>query len=285
MKSVSEAFILGIVQGITEFLPISSTAHLRIVPALFHWSDPGTAFSAVLQIGTMVAVVIYFWKDLIKMYEALIKDFIFLCSGGKTNELIRSYESKLALWILLGTVPICIFGFLFKKPIEEGMVRDLNIVAFYLIFFGILLFFSEIIAKETRVLTSINALDVLLIGLAQSFALIPGVSRSGVTLFAGLLLGFKRPLAARFSFLLSVPAVLASSVLELNTLILNIESTGNRIIWSDLLIGIVAACASGYFAIDFLLKYLQTRKTHVFVLYRVLIGALVIYLNCRGLIH
>lgn len=273
-----QSFILGIVQGLTEFLPISSTAHLRIVPALFHWNDPGTAFSAVIQSGTMLAVIIYFWKDLLKIYGALVKD-IFVVRK------ITSYESKLAIWILIGTIPICVFGILFKEPIEVGMVRNLNIVAFYLIFFGLLLFISEVIARENRAMVDINALDVLLIGLAQSFALIPGVSRSGVTLFAGLLLGFKRANAAKFSFLLSVPAVLLSGILELRTLVLGISRAQEEVILLNLVIGIITAFISGYFAIDFLLKYLQAHKTHVFVVYRVLLGLLVIYLNYRGNIY
>ena len=278
MNQYIKSIFLGIVQGLTEFLPISSTAHLRIVPSLLNWEDPGTAFSAVIQIGTMFAVVIYFWNDLIKIYGEFLKAVF---NGMK----FESYESKLGLWILVGTIPICIFGLLFKKPIEEGMARNLYIVSFYLIFFGIMLLISEMFAKQNRALTNINALDVLLIGLAQTFALIPGVSRSGVTLFAGLLLGFKRTQAARFSFLLSVPAVLASGVLEINTLMQSLSwAEGNSMIM-NLFLGIVFACLSGYIAIDFLLKYLQSHKTHVFVVYRILLGVLIIVLNYRGLIH
>ena len=284
MQSFIQSIILGIVQGLTEFLPISSTAHLRIVPALFHWNDPGTAFSAVIQLGTMFAVIIYFWKDLIRIYGSLIKDLVSCCRDRVTLSL-RSHDSKLAFWILLGTIPICVFGLFFKDPIEKGFVRDLNIISFYLIFVGILLFFSEIIAKETRELANINVLDVLLIGLVQSFALIPGVSRSGVTLFGGLLLGFKRPEAAKFSFLLSVPAVLLSGALELQTLCINITSGQGNLICANLAIGVLTSCLSGYFAIDFLLKYLQSNRTHVFVVYRVLLGVLVIYLNHRHIIH
>ena len=282
--NIFQSIILGIVQGITEFLPISSTAHLRIVPALLQWNDPGTAFSAVIQLGTMFAVVIYFRKDLSKIYGALLKDLFLFCRGKATLPL-QNYDSKLAFWILLGTVPICIFGLLFKKQIESGMVRDLNIISFYLIFFGLLLFISEVISRQSRNISKINALDVILLGLAQSFALIPGVSRAGVTLFAGLLLGFKRADAARFSFLLSVPAVLASSLLELTTLIHIVKISTETVIWADLCIGIMCAFISGYFSIHFLLKYLQTNKTNIFVIYRVLLGVLVIYLNYRSVIH
>ncbi len=278
MDRYLKSIFLGIVQGFTEFLPISSTAHLRILPSLLNWEDPGTAFSAVIQIGTMFAVIIYFWKDLIKIYGEFLKAVL---SGMK----FESYESKLGLWILIATIPICIFGLLFRKPIENGMVRNLYIVSFYLIFFGIMLLISEMFAKQNRTLANINALDVLLIGLAQTFALIPGVSRSGVTLFAGLLLGFKRTQAARFSFLLSVPAVLASGVLEIHTLMQSVPWTQGGTMVLTLFLGIIFACLSGYIAIDFLLKYLQSHKTHVFVVYRILLGVLIILLNYRGLIH
>jgi len=271
-----QSTILGIIQGLTEFLPISSTAHLRIVPAILKWDDPGTAFSAVLQLGTMLAVLIYFWKDLLKIYGALLSD-LFSYKKPVSN------ESKLAFWILLGTIPICIFGLLFKEPLEAGMVRNLNLISFYLIFFGLLLFVSEMIAKQNRKLSQINALDVLMIGIAQAFALIPGASRSGVTLFAGLLLGFKRTDAARFSFLLSVPAVLLSGLLELNTLFSGAlqECTPP---WDKLFMGVIGAYLAGYFTIDFLLKFLQTHKTYVFVVYRILLGVLVIYLNHIGVV-
>ena len=283
LMTIFQSIILGIVQGLTEFLPISSTAHLRIVPALFHWKDPGTAYSAVIQLGTMLSVIIYFWKDLAMIYGALVSEIVAFCRGEATLPL-KSYESKLGFWILLGTIPICIFGLLLKEPIEQGFLRNLNIISFYLIFFGILLFSSELIAKETKTLSNINALDVLLIGLVQSFALIPGVSRSGVTLLAGLFVGFKRSHAARFSFLLSVPAVLLSGVFELRILISDFGSQGNNGLLS-LTLGVFFALISGYFTIDFLLKYLQTHKTHVFVVYRVFLGLLVIYLNCRGIIR
>lgn len=278
MNEHIKSIILGIVQGFTEFLPISSTAHLRIIPALFHWDDPGTAFSAVIQLGTMVAVVIYFWKDLVKIYSAFFKA---LFNGAK----FESQEAKLGLWILIGTIPICVFGLLFKDPIEAGVVRNLYIVSFYLIFFGIMLLISELTAKQNRTINNINALDVVLIGLVQVFALIPGVSRSGVTLFAGLLLGFKRIQAARFSFLLSIPAILASGVLELNTLIQSIRVSESNVVILDLLLGIIFAGISGYVAIDFLLKFLQSHKTHIFVMYRVLLGVLVVWLSYNGIIH
>ncbi len=282
MSSSFQSIILGTVQGITEFLPISSTAHLRIVPALCGWNDPGTAFSAVLQLGTMFAVIIYFWKDLSNIYGALITD---LFSFGRNKHLLNSQESKTALWILLGTIPICVFGLLFKEQIEKGLVRNLNIISFYLIFFGLLLFIGELISKQSRSINKINALDVILLGLAQSFALIPGVSRSGITLLAGLVLGFKRTDAARFSFLLSVPAIFLSGLLELNTLFHAVKTGSENIACIDLLISVLCSFISGYFSIHFLLKYLQKNKTSIFVVYRVLLGVFVIYLSYKGVIH
>ena len=276
--TIFHSIILGLIQGLTEFLPISSTAHLRIIPALFHWTDPGTAFSAVIQLGTVLSVILYFRKDLSEIYGSMLSDLI-------QKQKIVSKDAKLGLWILVGTLPICVFGFLFKTAIEKGMVRDLNIISFYLIFFGILLFISEILAKQNRTILSINALDVILIGLVQTFALIPGASRAAITLFAGLMLGFKRAEAARFSFLLSVPAILASGALEFITLVKLIHNQTICLDWFTMLSGILCAFVSGYFAIDFLLKFLQGNKTHVFVFYRLLLGCLVIYLNYKGVIN
>ena len=273
-----ESAFLGIVQGLTEFLPISSTAHLRIVPSFLGWQDPGTAFSAVIQLGTMLSVIIYFWKDLARIYGSLIKETFY-------RQKKLSQDSKLALWILLGTIPISIFGLLFKDPIEQGLIRNLNMIAFHLIFFALLLSFSEYVSKQNKSIAKINILDVLLIGLAQSFALIPGVSRSAVTIMAGLLLGFKRSESARFSFLLSVPAVLLSGLLELRTLFYSITSNQETIVFANMLVGLFFACVSGYLTIGFLLKYLQTHRTYIFVVYRILLGILIICLSYRGLIH
>jgi undecaprenyl-diphosphatase len=279
---IFKSFFLGIVQGLTEFLPVSSTAHLRIVPSLLHWGDPGTAFSAVIQLGTALSVIIYFWKDLLKIYGMLVANLF--SSLLRKDSFLSSYESRIGFWIILGTIPICIFGLLFKEPIETGMVRNLNLISFFLIFIGILLVVGEIIAKQNKTLDRINFADVLFIGLAQSLALIPGVSRSGITILAGLLVGFKRSDAARFSFLLSVPAILASGILELRTL-LNVMGGITQSSYINLFIGIFTAFVSGYFAIHFLLKYLQSHKTYIFVVYRILLGVLVLYLTYKGFIN
>ena len=264
MESIFKAIVLGIVQGLTEFLPISSTAHLRIIPALFHWDDPGAEYSAVIQLGTMLAVVIYFWKDLIQIYF--------------------NSKEKIGIWLLLGTMPICVNGFLFKNQIESGGVRDFNVISFCLLFFGLLMLISDIVASQKKDTSEIKLIDVMLIGFAQCFALIPGVSRSAITIIAGLFLGFKRYDAAKFSFLLSIPAVIASGAFELYTLTTALDKATN-INWISLIVGIVMSCISGYLAIDFLLKYLQKHKTYIFVIYRFVLGIMVLYLNFHGFIH
>lgn len=279
-----QAIILGIVQGLTEFLPISSTAHLRIIPALLHWDDPGTAFSAFIQLGTVFAVIIYFWKDVTRIYLSLFSE-LFMWITGKSSKLLSSFNSKIALWVLLGTIPICVFGLILKKPLESGLLRGLNTIGFSLIFFGVLLYISELCGKQIKILKDITIVDVFLIGFSQSLALIPGVSRSGVTLLTALFLGLKRYEAARFSFLLSIPAVILSGILETYTLITYISNSGEKLPWINLVVGVLFAFISGYIAIDFLLKYLQNHRTTLFVVYRVLLGAFIIYLSCASVIR
>lgn len=276
MESIIKSIVLGIVQGLTEFLPISSTAHLRIIPSLFHWEDPGTAFSAIIQLGTLLSVIFFFWKDLKSLYGSLISEII--------NKKKLSDDSKMGLWILIGTLPICIIGFLFKDMLESGAFRGLNLISFYLIFFGVVLYLGEILGKQNKNIASINLLDILLIGIMQTFALVPGASRSGVTIIGGLLLGYKRSDAAKFSFLLSIPAVLASGLLELYSLISQLKNNRAEMVFIDLFLGMFFAFLSGYWAIGFLLKYLQTHKTHVFVIYRIILGLLIVYLNYLGYI-
>lgn len=280
--NIFQSIILGIVQGLTEFLPVSSTAHLRIIPALLNWEDPGTAYSAVIQLGTVFAVVVYFFSDLKKIYGSFFSDVPRFFKNEKPR--LKSFEAKLGFWILFSTLPICFFGLLFKDPIEMGFVRSLNVVSFFLIFVSLLMVLAEKIGKQEKTLHKINFLDALWIGFAQSLALIPGVSRSGSTITAALFLGLKREDAARFSFLLSVPAVVLSGLLELKTFILSVKS-GEELIWMNIIVGVVSAFLSGYFSIDFLLKYLKTHKIYVFVIYRVLLGLLVVYLNWKGVIN
>jgi undecaprenyl-diphosphatase len=269
--SAFEAIVLGIVQGLTEFLPISSTAHLRIVPAFAGWEDPGAAFTAVTQLGTMAAVLAYFREDLWKITRGSL-------AALRDPAARDTQEARLGLYIVLGTIPIGIFGFLFRDQIETG-ARDLYLIGCTLILLGLLLLAAEKVSRHERGIEDIRARDGILIGFAQACALVPGVSRSGATLTAGLFLGFKRADAARYSFLLSVPAVVLSGLFELR----DIGGEGGAAAVPTA-IATLAAFVSGYAAIAFLLRFLVSHSTVVFVVYRVAVGALVLVLVSAGTI-
>ena len=207
MQKIIEGIIYGIIQGLTEFIPISSTAHIRILPALLHWDDPGAAYTAVIQIGTLIATLVYFRNDI----GELIKGFF---GALKTRDFITDPFARLSMLIIVGTIPISIFGLTLKKYIE-GDFRGLYVVAGSLIGLAILLFIAEKMASKKKDLKDITVWDGIIIGFAQAVALIPGSSRSGVTITAGLFSGLKRETAARYSFLLSIPAVALSGVYEL----------------------------------------------------------------------
>jgi undecaprenyl-diphosphatase len=267
-----ESVVLGIVQGLTEYLPISSTAHLRIVPALLGWPDPGAAYTAVIQLGTLLAVLVYFRKDLVKL------------GTGSARELsARDWSGadlRMTLAILAGTLPIGILGLLFKRQIENDL-RSLFVIASALIALAILLAIAEKIGKRTRGAESLTFWDVQIIGAAQALALIPGASRSGTTLTAALLIGMRRDEAARFSFLLGIPAVTAAGLFELKDLIESgLDSNG---LWL-LVIGTIAAFVSGLAAIEALLRFLKTRSTLVFIVYRILLGLAILGLLHRGIL-
>jgi undecaprenyl-diphosphatase len=269
--SAFEAIVLGVVQGLTEFLPISSTAHLRIVPAFAGWEDPGAAFTAVVQLGTMAAVLLYFRHELWRIARALLV-------GLRRPEERRTLDFRLGLYIILGTIPIGIFGLIFKDQIETG-ARDLTLIGCTLIVLGLLLLAAEKAGSHTRELPSLTARDGVIIGIAQACALVPGVSRSGSTLTAGMFLGFKRVDAARYSFLLSVPAVVLSGLFELRHV-----GEGNGAAAAPTAIATLVAFAVGYWSIAFLLRYLGNHSTAVFVAYRVALGALVLALVAAGAI-
>jgi undecaprenyl-diphosphatase len=265
--TVFEAIVLGIVQGLTEFLPVSSTAHLRIIPALLGWDDPGAAFSAVTQIGTLVSVLIYFRNDISKMSGAFF-------SSLKTRKIFESEDSRLAWYIIFGTIPIAILGLLLKDFIEDEF-RSLYVIAASLIGLAIILVFAERSSKRNRDLKSMNFLETQIVGLAQAVALIPGSSRSGTTITAGLFLNLSRESAARFSFLLSIPAIGLSGVYQLYKLkdaILAGE------IGLPLLIATVVSGIVGFVSIDFLLKFLRSHSTYLFIVYRIIIGIVIIAL-------
>jgi undecaprenyl-diphosphatase len=266
-----QAIVLGIVQGLTEFLPISSTAHLRIVPAFLGWEDPGAAFTAVTQLGTMTAVLLYFRADLLRIATTWLASL-------RRPELRAEHDAKMGWYIGLGTVPIVIFGFLFKDQVEEG-ARSLYLIGTTLIVLGLVLLLAEKVGRRDRRLESLNGRDATAIGFAQALALVPGVSRSGATLTAGLFLGFERAEAARYSFLLSVPAVVASGLFELRKIG---EEGGAGFVPTA--IATLLAFAVGYASIAFMLRWLTSHSTAIFVGYRVALGTLVLALTAAGAI-
>jgi undecaprenyl-diphosphatase len=269
--SALEAIVLGIVQGLTEFLPISSTAHLRIVPAFAGWEDPGAAFTAVTQLGTMAAVLLYFREDLWRMARAFLR-------GLRDAETRKTLDFRMGVYIILGTIPIGVFGLIFSDQIENG-ARNLTLIGCTLILLGLLLLLAEKVASHTRRLDSLNVRDGVIIGFAQACALVPGVSRSGATLTAGLFLGFERTAAARYSFLLSVPAVVLSGVFELRHI-----GEGQHASAVPTAIATLCAFVVGYASIAFLLRWLGHHSTAIFVAYRVGLGALVLALVAAGTI-
>jgi undecaprenyl-diphosphatase len=272
--STLESIVLGVVQGLTEFLPISSTAHLRIVPAFLGWDDPGAAFTAVTQLGTMAAVLLYFRHDLIRIAVAWLRSL-------RNPSLRKQLDARLGWYIVLGTVPIGIFGVIFKDQIENG-ARDLYLIGIALILLGLVLLVAEQVGTRERSIEEIEARDGLAVGFAQALALIPGVSRSGATITAGLFLGLDRPSAARFSFLLSVPAVVLSGLLELGSILSGDE--GQHVAPGNLALATLLAFVTGYAAIAWMLRYLAHHSTVVFVVYRVALGALVLVLVGSGAI-
>ena len=266
-----QAIVLGIVQGLTEFLPVSSTAHLRIVPAFMGWEDPGAAFTAVTQLGTLSAVLLYFRADLWRIARTWFASL-------RRPELRPELDARMGWYIVLGTIPIGIFGLVFADQIESG-ARDLYLIGTTLIALGLVLLLAERVAKRDRSIEEITRRDGILIGFAQALALVPGVSRSGATITAGLFLGFDRESAARYSFLLSVPAVVISGLFELR----KIGDEGGAGVGPTILATLLAFIV-GYASIAFLLRWLSHHSTAVFVAYRVALGALVLVLAGAGTI-
>jgi undecaprenyl-diphosphatase len=272
--SFLQAVVLGVVQGLTEFLPISSTAHLRIVPAFLGWEDPGAAYTAIVQLGTMAAVVLYFRHEIVRILVAWARSF-------RDAGVRRTLDARLGWIILVGTIPIGLAGVAFKDQIENG-ARSLYLIGTMLIVLGLLLLVAEKIGSRTRKVESITMRDGVAIGVAQAAALIPGVSRSGATITAGLFAGFDREAAARFSFLLSIPAVVLSGLFELVSI--SGDDTANNPGATALIVSTAVAFVVGYASIAFLLRYLAHHSTMVFVVYRVALGVLVLALAASNVI-
>lgn len=268
--SLFEAIVLGIVQGLTEFLPISSTAHLRVVPALLGWSDPGAAFTAVIQLGTVGAVLVYFAQDIARLTRAFI-------SGLRTRKPFETVDSRLAWFVGIGTLPIGLLGLLLKKRIETDF-RSLWVIATALLVLGVVLWVVEKTAAHRKTLAELSLRDALLIGLGQSLALIPGSSRSGTTITAGLLLGLKREDAARYSFLLAIPATTLAGLLQLKHLL----KEGVQTDLVPVAVSTSVSFAVGLAAIWGLLRFVRQRSMVSFAIYRIALGGLLFTLLMMG---
>ncbi len=273
MTAWFHAAVLGLIQGLTEFLPVSSSAHLRVFSALLGWDDPGAAFTAVTQLGTESAVLIYFRKDIAAIVSTWIRSLW-------TPALRRDRNARTGWFVIVGTLPIAILGKLFQTTIETQL-RDLRIIGTTLIVFGLVLAAADRgrAVRGAREIDSLTFPHALVYGAAQSLALIPGVSRSGGTISAGLFLGYSRKAAARYSFLLAIPAVLASGALELFKI-----GEGPAPAWGPTVLATLIAFAVGYAAIAWFLKYISHHSFIPFVVYRILLGILIIGLVSTGIL-
>ena len=264
--------MLGLVQGLTEFIPISSTAHLEIVPILLGWGDPGAAASAVIQFGTWIAAVIYFFKDIVRLVTGFFK-------GLMSRRPLADVDSRESWLVIIGTVPIVVLGLLLKKHIESTF-RGLWVITTMVIVVAILMDIAERYArrKQLRQFEAMNVGDAVAIGLGQCLALIPGSSRSGSTIMTALFRKIDRPTAARYSFLLSIPAVGGAGFLELFKERHHLGELG----WTSIVVAIAVAFISGYASIWFLMRYLRTHTTYVFIYYRYVLGVVMIALLYFG---
>ncbi len=279
--NIFQAIMYGIIQGLTEFLPVSSTAHLRIFPALLQLHDPGAAFTAVIQFGTLVAVLLYFSKDILRITNAIIE-------GIKTKKYLGTPDAKMGWMIAGGTIPIVVFGLLFKKSIETTL-RSLYVISASMILLAIVLMIAEYMTKKrieqkshSKTLAELDWKEAIGIGFAQAVALIPGSSRSGVTITGGLFLGLTRETAARFSFLLSLPSVFAAGMLELVKERHNLFSAEIGIV--NIATATIVSGIVGYASIAFLLNYLKSHSTYLFIIYRIVVGVGLLYLLSQGII-
>jgi undecaprenyl-diphosphatase len=264
-----QAAVLGMVQGLTEFLPISSTAHLKAIPVFLGWGDPGVTFTAVIQLGSIAAVLGYFWADLTQLTVGTFKALI--------RRDYQASEFQIAVGIILGTLPIVFFGLLLKKfvpDLDRSPLRSMTAIAIASIVMAILLGLAERIGRRKRSFEALKTFDGILMGLAQALALIPGVSRSGSTITAGLFISLERSTAARFSFLLGLPAITLAGLVQLKTDVLDVGVNISEIY--ALVMGVVSAAFFSYVAIAWLLEYLKKQNTWVFVWYRLAFGLLIL---------
>ncbi len=268
MEHIIKAIVLGIIQGLSEFLPISSTAHLRIIPSFFGWGDIGAAYTAVIQVGTMVAIIIYFWKDLYNMFNSFTASI-------KEKTYMSKPDTRLLFMVCIGTIPILIFGYLFKDLIRHQF-RSMYVMAGSMIVFSFIIFAGEKFTKRNITINKLGIKDSIIIGFFQSLSLIPGTSRSGSSITGGFFRHMDRESAARYSFLLSIPAILISGVYELYSERASLFASENGVI--SLIIATIVSGVVGYLSIWFLLSYLKKHSLMIFIVYRILFGILIIIL-------
>lgn len=268
MSELGRALVLGVVQGLTEFLPVSSSAHLRIVAAAAGWPDPGAAFTAVTQLGTESAVLLYFRRDIWAIVSTWSRSLV-------RPALRPDPQARLGWFVILGTIPIAVLG-LALQDVIQGAFRDLRLIAAALVVFALVLAAADRLAANRRGLEDLTTRHAVAFGFAQALALIPGVSRSGGTISAGLLLGYRREQAARYSFLLAIPAVLASGLLELTKI------DAGAVSWPAVALATAVAFVVGYAVIGLLLRFLVSHTFTAFVVYRVVLGLLVLSLVSAG---
>lgn len=267
-------FVLGLVQGLTEFLPVSSSAHLRIVGEWFG-GDPGATFTAITQLGTETAVLVYFWQDIVR----IIKKWFGSLRGTVDK---RDPDARMGWYIILGSLPIVILGLLLQDLIREQF-RSLWFVGATLVIFGIILGVADVLGKKTRTLEDLDTKHGIIYGFAQALALIPGVSRSGGTITAGRLLGYDRASAARYSFLLAIPAVFGSGLHELYSALKDGVSTGLG--WGPTIVATLIAGVVGWLVIKYFMRYIERHSFLPFVLYRIGLGTLILMLLALGVLN
>jgi undecaprenyl-diphosphatase len=272
VEDVLKAVVLGLIQGLTEFLPISSSAHLRIYPELFGWGDPGAAFTAVIQIGTELAVLLYFRKDIWRILSTWARSLV-------RPEYRGHLDSRMGWFIIIGSLPIVVLGVLLKDVIERDF-RSLWLIGGTLVVFGVILGIADRVGSTDRKIKEITLRDAVLMGLAQACALVPGVSRSGATLSMGRFLGYDREAATRYAFLLAIPAVVGAGLFEIP----EISSGDNDYGWGPTITATVVSFVVGYAAIAWLLRYVSTKSYTPFVLYRVALGAATLVLLGAGVL-
>lgn len=269
--SIFEAVVLGLIQGLTEFLPVSSSAHLRVFAAFFQWPDPGAAFTAVTQIGTELAVVLYFRKRIWAVMSTWLRSLV-------NRDLRGDVNARIGWYVILATIPIGVLGLLLEDQIDSAF-RDLRLIALTLIVFGLILGAVDHFARREREMEDLTLGRGIVFGLFQTLALIPGVSRSGATITGGRLLGFNRPAAAEFAFLIALPAVFASGLYKMLDI-----GDGGYAGWTATIVGTLVAFVIGYIVIAWLMKFISTHSFMPFVYYRIALGVLILVLVFSGVL-